>query len=178
MNSRCCAVFPFHLAYVALFEQPMASFGVGVASPLKHAGKIVFKSQPDACPRRSSWVSYSVPRSILVANRCLAEPASRALDAAIYCAVLGTADANTLTSAPLIEARARGMILVNQAAIKGWVDAPAYTEDLSCARSLVPEGLSTIACDPRIVCATALTVRALLDLPPLPLIGWRKHWLA
>jgi hypothetical protein len=69
----------------------------------------------------------------LVANRCLAEPASRALDAAIYCAVLGTADANTLTSAPLIEARARGMILVNQAAIKGWVDAPPYTEDISSA---------------------------------------------
>jgi hypothetical protein len=119
-----------------------------------------------------------VPRSIRVANRCLTEPASRALDAAIYCAVLGTADGNPLTSAPLIEARARGMILVNQAAIKGWVDAPPYTEDLSCARSLVPEGLSTIARDPRIVCATALTVRALLDLPPLPLIGWRKHWLA
>ena len=67
-------------------------------------------------------MSYSVPRSILVANRCLTEPASRALDAAIYCAVLGTVDANPLTIAPLIEARASGMILVNQAAIKGWID--------------------------------------------------------
>src|SRR6185295_13837009 len=137
----------------------------------KHARKIVFKSQPDLCPRRSF---YSVPRSILVANRCLTEPASRALDAAIYCAVLGTVDANPLTIAPLIEARASGMILVNQATIKGWIDSPPYTEDLSCAKSLVPEDVSTIARDPRIVCATALTVRALLDLPPLPLIGWQS----
>ena len=38
------------------------------------------------------------------------------------CAVLGTVDANPLTIAPLIEARASGMILVNQAAIKGWID--------------------------------------------------------
>jgi len=38
--------------------------------------------------------------------------------------------------------------------------------------------LSTIARDPRIVCATALMVRAILDSPPLALGGWRKHWLA
>ena len=115
---------------------------------------------------------------IAVSNRCLIEPASRALDAAIYCAVLEVIDANSLSSAPLIEARARGLILITQPAINGWADAPFYTEDLACAKSLVPEGLSTIARDPRIVCATALMVRAILDSPPLALGGWRKHWLA
>ena len=115
---------------------------------------------------------------IAVSNRCLIEPASRALDAAIFCAVLGATDANPLSSAPLIEARARGHILINQPAIKGWAEAPPYTKDLGYAKSLVPEGLSTIARDPRIVCATALVARAILDSPPLPLGGWRKHWLA
>jgi hypothetical protein len=115
---------------------------------------------------------------IAVSNRCLIEPASRALDGAIYCAVLGAIDDNSLSSAPLIEARARGCILINHAGIKGWADAPPYTEDLACAKSLVPEGLATISRDPRIVCATALMARAVLDSPSLPLVGWRKHWLA
>lgn len=113
-----------------------------------------------------------------ISNRCLVEPASRALDAAIYCAVLGVSDANPLSCASLIEARARGLILINQPAIKGWADAPPYTEDLGNAKSLVTECLSTIARDTRIVCATALMVRAILDSPPLPLGRWRKHWLA
>jgi hypothetical protein len=115
---------------------------------------------------------------LALSNRCLIEPASRALDGAIYCAVLGATDGNPLTTAPLIELRARGFILVNQGAIKGWAHAPPYTGDLDCAKSLVPEGLSTIARDPRIVCATALMVRASLDSPPLTFNGWRKHQLA
>jgi hypothetical protein len=56
-------------------------------------------------------------------------------------------------------------------------DAPWYTEDLGCAKSLVPEGLATIARDPLIVCATALIARAMLDAPAFPFGGWRKHWL-
>ena len=93
-------------------------------------------------------------------------------------AVLRATDANPLSSAALIEVRARGFILINQPTVKGWADAPSYTEDLGCAKSLVPKGLSTIARDPRIVCATALMARAVLDSPPLALDGWRKHWLA
>jgi hypothetical protein len=123
-------------------------------------------------------MSHAKPLFMAVANRCLIESASRALDAAIYCAVLGATDNNPLSCAPLIEARARGLILINQAGAKGWVDAPPYTEDLGWAKSLVPEGLSTISRDPPIVCATALMARAILDSPSLPLGGWRKHWLA
>jgi hypothetical protein len=123
-------------------------------------------------------MSHATSVFIAVSNRCLIGPASRALDGAIYCAVLGTIDDNSLGSAPLIEARARGLILMNQAGIKGWTEAPPYTEDLACAKSLVPAGLATISRDPRIVCATALMARAVLDSPSLPLVGWRKHWLA
>lgn len=121
-------------------------------------------------------MSYALSPFINVANRCLVEPASRALDAAIHCAVLGVTDANPLSSAALIEARARGLILIDRAAIRGWADAPPYTADLGCAQLLVPEGLSTIAREPRIVCATALIARAMLDAPPVPLDGRRKHW--
>ena len=117
-------------------------------------------------------------RFIAVSNRCLIEPASRALDAAIYCAVLGATDANPLNSAPLIEVRVRGFVLIKKRDIKWWAYAPPFTADLDCAKSLVPDGVSTIARDPRIVCATALMARAILDLPPLPLDGWRKHCLA
>jgi hypothetical protein len=122
-------------------------------------------------------VSYALSPFITIANRCLVEPASRALDAAIHCAVLGITDANPLSSAALIEARARGFVLLNRTAIPHWADAPPYTGDLGCAQSLVPEGLSTIAREPRIVCATALIARALLDSPRVPLDGPRKHWL-
>jgi len=69
------------------------------------------------------------------------------------------------------------LILINQAAIKGWADAPRFTEDIVCANLLVPEGLSTIAREPRIVCATALIARATLVSPPLAFGGWGKHWL-
>jgi hypothetical protein len=115
-------------------------------------------------------------RRFMLHCRCesiLMEPASRALDATIYCAVLGVIDANSLSSPALVEARARGLILINHGAIRGWADAPWYTEDLGCATSLVPEGLATIARDPLIVCATALIARAMLDAPPFP-FRWRK----
>jgi hypothetical protein len=121
-------------------------------------------------------VTYALSPLITVANRCLMEPASRALDAAIHCAVLGITDANPLSSAAQIEARARGLILIHRAAIWHWADAPPYTRDLGCAQLLVPEGLSTIAREPRIVCATALIARAMLDAPRVPLDGPRKHW--
>jgi hypothetical protein len=123
-------------------------------------------------------MSNAVTSLIAVSNRCLIEPASRALDAAIYCAVLGVTDANPLSSALLMEVRARGFILIHHSPRKAWADAPPYTEDLGCAKSLVPEGLSTIALDPRIVCATALMVRAIIGSPPVPLSGWVKQWLA
>ena len=122
-------------------------------------------------------MTYALSPLIAVANRCLVEPASRALDAAIHCTVLGVTDANPMSSAAFIEARARRLFLIDHAAIRGWADAPPYTADLGCAQLLVPEGRSTIAREPRIVCATALMARAMLDSPRVPLQGRRKHWL-
>jgi hypothetical protein len=119
-------------------------------------------------------MSHATSLFIALSNRCLIEPASRALDGAIHGAVLGTTDANPLFSAPLIEARARGLILIRQPGMAAWADAPCYTEDLDCAHLLVPEGLATISRDPRIVCATALMVRAILNSPPLPRRGWGR----
>ena len=139
---------------------------------------IVCRNQLNTRLHRCSLMSRATSVFITVSNRCLIEPASRALDGAIYCAVLGAEDENSLTSAPLIEARARGCILINQASVKGWAEAPLYTEDLACAKSLMPGGLATISRDPGIVCATALMARAAVNLPSLPLVGWRKHWLA
>jgi hypothetical protein len=115
-----------------------------------------------------------VPTSLLVvlANRCLNEPASRALDTEIYCAIHGIADGNDLGSPALIEARAKGDVLIVEPALQCWVEAPPFTEDLKYARSLVPEGLYTISRDPRIVCAAALTALAITDAPPLPQNGF------
>lgn len=111
--------------------------------------------------------TVSVSLLIAIANRCLREPPSRALDAKIYCAVLGVTDANELTSEFLIEARAGGMVLIRTMGLMGWLDAPHYTEDLNLAKSLLPEGLATIANDPRAICATALMAIAMTDQPPL-----------
>ena len=61
---------------------------------------------------------------IAIANRCLEEGASGALEAKIYGAVLGVLDANALNSAFAIEARASGMVLVRTKRLMGWVDAP------------------------------------------------------
>ena len=67
--------------------------------------------------------TVSVSLLVAVANRCLREHASRALDARIYCAVLGVRDANELNSEFLIEARASGMVLVRTTGLMGWLDA-------------------------------------------------------
>ena len=104
---------------------------------------------------------------LALANRCLREPASRALDARIYCAVLEVADDNALDSVAFIEARARGMVLVRTIGLLGWLDAPRYTEDLNRARSLLPDGLVAISNDPRVVCATALMAMAMTREPHL-----------
>ena len=111
-----------------------------------------------------------------LSNLCLIEDASPALDASIHCAVLGTTDRNALTSATLRQARARGSILILKAGVRGWIEAPPYTSDLAWAKSLVPEDLATISPQPRIICATALIARAILDSPSFPLFGWRRHW--
>ena len=118
-------------------------------------------------------IRHDISPCVTVYNRCLIEPASRVLDGAVYCVVLGANDANSLASAMLIEVRLRGFILIEHRAMKVWAHAPPYTGDLDCAKSLLPEGLSTIAHDPRIVCATALMARAILKLPPLTLDRWR-----
>jgi hypothetical protein len=112
---------------------------------------------------------------ISLSNRCLMEPASRALDASIYCIVAGVIDQNSLTSASHREARIGGFILIDYAGIKGWIEAPPYTSDLGCAKLLVPPDLATISREPRIVCATALVARAILESPSLPFVGWRGH---
>jgi len=111
--------------------------------------------------------TVSVTLLVSVANRCLREHASRALDAKIYCAVLGARDANELNSEFLIEARASSMVLIRATGLMGWLDAPHYTEDLNWAKSLLPEGLAAISNDPRVVCAIALMAIAMTDQPAL-----------
>lgn len=110
--------------------------------------------------------AFSGMRLIAMANRCLLEPASRALDARIYCVLLGLEDGNGLTSPVYIQARARGLVLLPANSVQVWVEAPRYTEDLASAKSLVPECVSTISSDPRVVCATALTTIAVMGMPP------------
>ena len=120
-----------------------------------------------------------VPTSFLVvlANRCLNEPASRALDTEIYCAIHGIPDGNDLGSPALVEARAKGDVLIVEPGLQCWVEAPPFTEDLKYARSLVPEGLYTISRDPRIVCAAALAALATTEAPPLPQHGFlNESW--
>ena len=121
-------------------------------------------------------MGYPLSLLITLSNRCLIEDASPALDASIHCAVLGTTDRNALTSATLRQARARGSILILKAGVRGWIEAPPYTSDLAWAKSLVPQELATISPQPRIVCATALMARAILDSPSIPFFGWRRHW--
>src|SRR5215216_704430 len=92
--------------------------------------------------------TVSVSLLLAVANRCLRERASRALDAKIYYAALGIRDANELDSEFLIEARASGMVLIRTTGLMGWLDAPPSTEDLNWAKTLVPEGVATISNEP------------------------------
>ena len=88
---------------------------------------------------------------------------SRMLDGMIYCAVHGKPDANNLSTTRLIEARADGFVMIRQAGVAGWVDAPLFTVKLERATSLLPSGLVTISRDPMIVCATALGALALIS---------------
>ena len=106
---------------------------------------------------------------VALAGRCLREPASHRLDGEIYCALHNIRDTNDLSERYLLEARENGEVLVERqrGADRGWIQAPPFTEELRYAETLVPEGLTTIARDPRIVCATALNARALTSAPPL-----------
>src|SRR4051812_37235330 len=97
-----------------------------------------------------------------LANRCLVEWSPRELDADIYCAVHAIKDGNDLSHEPLKEIRANGFVLVIQFGHRGWIESPRYTSKMECAAGLVPAGLHTISNDPRIVCSTALSARAVL----------------
>ena len=111
----------------------------------------------------------------MLANRCLLEPPSRALDVDIYCALHGIEDGNDLASPALVEARAKGDVLIVEPGLHGWVEAPPFTEQLKYAKSLLPDGLYTISSDARIVCAAALRALALTDAPPLPHLSLRNE---
>jgi hypothetical protein len=102
-----------------------------------------------------------------LAGRCLRELASRRLDGEIYCALHNIRDINDLSDHKLMEARENGEVLVERrhGAGRGWIQAPPFSEELRYAETLVPEGLATIARDPRILCATALNARALTGAP-------------
>jgi hypothetical protein len=103
-----------------------------------------------------------------LANRCLIEPPSRALDAEIYCGVHHINDGNDLGSPALVEARRDGFVLILEPGQEGWVEVPPFTSDIIYAVSLVPEGLYTISRDPLILCSTALTALAMTNAPPIP----------
>jgi len=112
-----------------------------------------------------------------LADRCLVEAPSRALDVEIYCALHGIEDGNELASPALIEARAKGDVLIVEPGLWGWVEVPPFTGVLKYAKSLLPEGVYTISSDPRIVCAAALRALALTDAPPLPYLSLRSEQL-
>lgn len=110
-----------------------------------------------------------------LADRCLTEAPSRALDVEIYCVIHDIEDGNDLASPALIEARARGDVLIVEPGLWGWVEVPPFTGELKYAKSLLPEGLFTISSDPRIVCAAALRALALTEAPPLPHLSLRSE---
>ena len=112
-----------------------------------------------------------------LADRCLAEAPSRALDVEIYCALHGIEDGNELASPALVEARAKGEVLIVEPGLWGWVEVPPFTGVLKYAKSLLPDGVYTISADPRIVCAAALRTLALTDAPPLPYLSLRSEQL-
>lgn len=99
---------------------------------------------------------------------CLREPASRLLDAEIYCAVHGISDLNLLSDPNLLEARQNGHVLLLglHGEEIGLIEAPPFTEVLKHAETLLPADMTTICRDARRVCATALRVRALANTPP------------
>ena len=96
-----------------------------------------------------------------LSRRCLKASASRALDGRIYCAIHGVTDANDLSMAASVIARASGEVLILAPGVRGWVAAPRFTSSLDCAKSLLPSGLLTISRDPMIVCSTALAALAM-----------------
>ena len=110
-----------------------------------------------------------------LADRCLAEAPSRALDVEIYCAIHGIEDGNDLCSPALVEARAKGDVLIVEPGLQGWVEVPPFTGELKYAKSLLPDGLHTISSEPRIVCAAALHALAITDAPPLPYLSLRSE---
>jgi hypothetical protein len=116
------------------------------------------------------------PRTLAaLADRCLAEAPSRALDVEIYCALHGIEDGNDLASPALVEARAKGDVLIVEPGLQGWVEVPPFTGELKYAKSLLPDGLYTISSEPRIVCAAALRALALTDAPPMPYLSLRSE---
>ena len=110
-----------------------------------------------------------------LAERCLSEAPSRALDVEIYCAIHGIEDGNDLASPSLVEARAKGDVLIVEPGLQGWVEVPPFTGELKYAKSLLPDGLCTISSEPRIVCAAALRALAITDAPPLPWLSLRSE---
>src|SRR5262245_29474082 len=110
-----------------------------------------------------------------LADRCLIEAPSRGLDVEIYCALHGIEDGNELASPALIEARAKGEVLVVEPGLWGWVEVPPFTSELKYARSLLPDGVYTISSDPRVVCAAALRALALTNAPPLIHLSLRSE---
>ena len=110
-----------------------------------------------------------------LADRCLAEAPSRALDVEIYCAIHGIEDGNDLASPALVEARAKGDVLIVEPGLQGWVEVPPFTGELKYAKSLLPDGLHTISSEPRIVCAAALHALAITDAPPLAYLSLRSE---
>ena len=107
-----------------------------------------------------------------LARRCLQVCPSRALDARIYCAIHGVTDANELSTAAGIEARAQGAVLLFGPGLRGWVSTPRFTSDLDCAKSLLPSGVLTISRDPMIVCSAALAALAMTQAPAR---GWHSR---
>lgn len=109
-----------------------------------------------------------------LADRCLAEAPSRALDVEIYCALHGIDDGNDLCSPALVEARAKGDVLIVEPGLHGWVEVPPFTGELKYAKSLLPDGLYAISSESRIVCAAALRALAITNAPPLPCLSLRS----
>src|SRR5262245_18227141 len=110
-----------------------------------------------------------------LADRCLTEAPSRALDVEIYCVIHGIEDGNDLVSPALMEARSKGDVLIVEPGLWGWVEVPPFTAELKYAKSLLPDGVYTISSDPRIVCASALRALALTEAPPLPYLSLRSE---
>ena len=105
---------------------------------------------------------------VALAHRCLEEPPSRALDAEIYCALHGIADANDLATPSLVAARQAGEVLVVEDGRPDWIEAPPFTGELKYAALLLPDGIHALSRDPAMVCATALSVLAMTAGPAAP----------